>query len=288
MPSSELALERKFPKLATGLARCAFLDVPTPVETLALEGIAPGQLFVKRDDRCCRLYGGNKPRKLEFVIGQALERGTRRLVTTGGLGTNHGLATTILAREVGLATTLVLVDQPITPGVRESLRLFLSYGAEVIHGRNVPGAAAAVVRVLLRATLAGERPQLVPSGGSSSHANLGFVSAGLELGEQVKAGELPEPRELYVAVGTGGTLAGLALGLRLAGLSTRVVGVRVSDILPPSPRRLAKASDAALGRLRRIDPGIPAAKMSVSGFDMALGQHGDGSGAATPEAEPAG
>ena len=79
----------------------------------------------------------------------------------------------------------------------------------------------------------------VPTGGSGPAGNLGFVSAAYELAEQVRAGALPEPESIYVAVGTGGTQAGLTLGLRLAGLRSRLLGVLVTDILPPSPTRLA-------------------------------------------------
>ncbi|MDX1648953.1 MAG: 1-aminocyclopropane-1-carboxylate deaminase, partial [Myxococcota bacterium] len=82
------------------------------MRALPLRG-ADGRLFVKDDGRSSPLYGGNKPRKLEWVIGAARARGARRLVTTGGLGSHHGLATTILGRAAGLATTLVLVDQPV-------------------------------------------------------------------------------------------------------------------------------------------------------------------------------
>ena len=74
--------------------------------------------------------------------------------------------------------------------------------------------------------------------------------AAYELADQVRAGLLPEPSSLYVPVGTGGTQAGLVVGLRLAGLRTRVVGVLVSDILPPSPAGVARAARATLRRLR--------------------------------------
>ncbi|MEN8183095.1 MAG: pyridoxal-phosphate dependent enzyme, partial [Myxococcota bacterium] len=250
MPRIGPALFRRFPALAGRIPHHPFLEGPTPVAPLALPGMA-GDLWMKRDDTSCPLYGGNKPRKLEFTVGAALHRRSRRLVTTGGLGTHHGLATTILARAAGLHTTLVLVDQPLLPEVRRSLLLFVGHGAEVIHGRTVPGAAAGVLFALARSTLRGERPTLLPTGGSSPAGNLGFVSAALELAEQVAAGELPEPREIFVAVGSGGTLAGLALGLRLAGLASRLVGVLVTDIVPPRPATLARAARRSLSLLRR-------------------------------------
>jgi len=283
----EPALFRVFPELRARLPFRPIVTGPTPVEALPLPGLPEGALFVKRDERSSPLYGGNKPRKLEWILGAALARGSRRLVTSGGLGTHHGLATTILAREAGLATTLVLVMQPVTAEVQRSLLLHAAWGAQQRWGRNVPGAAAQVLRALAVATLRGERPLLVPAGGSSTNGQLGFVSAGLELAEQVRAGVLPEPAELYVAVGTGGTHAGLAAGLALAGLRTRVVGVLVTDILPPSPRRLARMARGALRELHRELPRVPRPEIRESDFDFVRSQVGPGYGAATPAARAA-
>lgn len=285
--SWEPALFRRFPAARERIPHRAFLSGVTPVEPLALEGVPEGRLWVKRDERCSPLYGGNKPRKLEFVIGRALARGARRLVTTGGLGTHHGLATTILGRAAGLATTLVLVDQPVTDHVCRSLALFRAWGAELVYGRTVAGAAAATLRVLARSTWRGERPYLVATGGSGPVGNLGFVSAGLELAEQVEAGRLPAPAQLYLPVGTGGTAAGLLAGLRLGGLATRVVPVLVTDILPPSASRMARAARATLARLRRADPSVPALAIAADDFRVVTAQVGPGYGAATPAARAA-
>jgi D-cysteine desulfhydrase len=287
MTSSELALFRAFPELRGRFPRYAAVSVPTPVTPLPVAGIPEGILFVKRDDRSCTHYGGNKPRKLEFLIGAALARGARRLVTVGGLGTNHGLATTILARRAGLATTLVLLHQPVTDGVQRSLLLDAAYGAELVYGANLLGTAAQLLRVMSGSAARGERPFLVPAGGSSTRAMPGFISAGLELAEQVRKGALPEPVEIYVPVGSGGTLAGLVAGCKLAGLSARVVGVLVNDILPPSPRRLASAARAGVAYLRRAHPGIPEVTIRADDFDLVRDHLGPGYGAPTAEARDA-
>lgn len=287
VPADEIALFRRFPALRGALPRHPFLDVPTPITRIAVEECPDGALWVKHDERSCASYGGNKPRKLELVIGHALAEECRRLVTTGGLGTNHGLATTILGREAGLDTTLVLLHQPITNGVRQTLRLHAAYGARHVYGANVAGTALQVLRVLAGAGLRGERPYLVATGGSSVRGDLGFVSAGLELAEQIAAGELPAPERIFVPVGTGGTFAGLITGLRLAGLRTRVTGVLVTDILPPSPARLARASRRMLALLRRSRAEVPALVLEPADFDFAREQLGAGYGAATPAAEEA-
>jgi D-cysteine desulfhydrase len=287
MPGSDLALFRAYPGLRRTLPRRPLLERPTPVEALRLEGRDHADIWVKRDEHSCPLYGGNKPRKLEFVIGAACARRSRRLVTTGGLGTHHGLATAILGRAAGLAATLVLIRQPMTPEVQHTLLLQAAYGARLVYGGNVPGAALATAGELIAAWAQGERPFLVSTGGSSTRGNVGFVSAALELGEQVRAGQCPEPAEIYLPVGTGGSLAGLAAGLRVAGLRSRIVGVLVTDILPPSPRSLAAAARRVARLLHRLDPAFPAAPLEVERIELATGQLGDGYGAPTPAAERA-
>jgi D-cysteine desulfhydrase len=277
----EPSLFRHYPALAGRLPREPFVPEPTPVTPLPLAGVAEGALWAKRDERSSPHYGGNKPRKLEFVLGHARALGARRLVTTGGIGTHHGLATTILGRAAGMETTLVLVDQPLTDAVRRNVARLDAWGAELVFAGDVPRTALHTVRVLARSALRGERPYLVATGGSSLRGDAGFVSAGLELGEQVKAGALPEPAELYVAVGTGGTLAGLVAGLRLAGLATRVVGVLVTDILPPSPAALARAARRSVARLHRLAPAIAPLEVRPADFDLARDQLGDGYGAPT-------
>lgn len=282
-----LALHRAFPALAAALPRLVFTRLPTPVDRLPLAGSGTPPIYVKRDDVSGPLYGGNKPRKLEFVIGRALARGARTLVTTGGLGTNHGLAMTILGRSVGLSSVLVLVDQPATPEVRETLRLQCAFGARQVAARNVAGAVALTLRELAAAWARGERPALVPTGGSSAVGDVGFVSAGLELAEQVRAGQLPAPGTIYLPIGSGGSVAGLVLGLRLAGLATRVAGVLVTDILPPSPARLLFAARATLRLLRRADPSVPAVLLTRADFPVLGDQLGPGYGAPTPAARDA-
>ena len=283
--AAELALFDRFPELVGRIPRHPLLEGPTPVAPLALPGVA--DLWVKHDERSTPAYGGNKPRKLEFLIGEACAAGARRLVTSGGLATNHGLATALLGRGAGLATTVVLVDQPVTDAVRRQLRLLQGAGAKLRHGGSVAGAAREGVSELARSWLAGERPRLVPAGGSSPVGTLGFVSAGLELGEQVRAGVLPEPRRVFVPIGSGGTLAGLVVGFALAGLGTRVVGVLVTDILPPSPRRLAKLAASTLRLLRRHAPNAPELAIGAESFERITDQLGDGYGAATPAAREA-
>src|SRR6185295_14891536 len=135
-----LAIERAFPALRGRLPRVRLTQLPTRVHRLARLGASLGtdDLWVKRDDESGTLYGGNKPRKLEFLLGEALARGKHSVLTSGGIGTHHGLATTICARSVGLQTILLLLKQPLTEHVRRCLLLDQAAAAELHYGANIP------------------------------------------------------------------------------------------------------------------------------------------------------
>ena len=266
--------------------RVSLTTLPTPVaplERLArASGIAP--LWIKRDDVTGPIYGGNKPRKLELLLGAAVARGRRRVLTFGAIGTHHGLATTVCARAAGLDTTLVLVPQPVTPHVQHCLRLLHACGAELHLASGVADVVRQALGILARGWLRSDPPEIIPTGGSSVLGALGYVNAGLELAEQVRGGLLPEPAAIFVPLGSGGTVAGLLAGLRAGGLASRVVAVLVTDILPPSAGRLLRMARACLARL---DPA--ARRIVITAGDLAIERRfiGDAYGASTPEAEAA-
>jgi D-cysteine desulfhydrase len=252
-------LRDRFPRLIQALRPVSRCQLPTPVHPLTRLGSEVGHpaLWVKRDDLTSPLYGGNKPRKLDFLLGQAIAKGSRTLVTMGGVGSNHLLATALHGRDLGLRTVGVVFPQPDSEHVRANLRAGKIAGVELVHIPSKYLLPAAVAVTLARLRLReGNRPELIPGGGSSPLGSLGFVNAGLELAAQVQAGELPEPEAVFVPLGTGGTAAGLALGFTLAGLSTRVVAVRVIDrLLANRPRLLGRLrATAALCRSRDETP----------------------------------
>src|SRR5262249_7915552 len=219
-----LAIERRFPALHGKLARVPLTTLPTRVHRLdrLAHAIGAEQLWVKRDDESGALYGGNKPRKLEFLLGDALADRKTAVLTFGGIGTHHGLATAICARAVGLRAILVLLKQPVTEQVRRCLLLDHAAGAELHYAPTVPLLTAPGLRVCGRELLRGELPYIIPTGGSSPVGTLGYVNAAFELHEQITRGELPEPAWIFVPMGSGGTVAGLVLGAKLAGLRSRV------------------------------------------------------------------
>ncbi len=281
-----LAIERRFPALRGQLPRVRLTRLPTRVHRLARLGEALGipRLWVKRDDETSELYGGNKPRKLEFLLGDVLADRKTAVMTFGGIGTHHGLATTICARSVGLRTILVLLNQPVTDHVRHCLLLDQAAGAELHYASTVARVTARALRLCGRELLRGELPYIIPTGGTSPLGTLGYVNAAFELQEQVAGGEIPEPDWIFVATGSGGTVAGLVLGLKLAGLRARVAGVLVTDILPPSPEKLAKLATKSLGLLRERAPAVPSTPITVDDFKIIHGYVGPGYGAPTEAA----
>ena len=240
-------LYERFPVLAGTLPHLALSARPTPVRELPGLGI-----WVKEDGAFgAGGWGGNKVRKLEWLIPDARRRGRRSILTFGGLGTNWGLATALYAREHGLETALALVDQPVDAHVRAQLARLEASGARIHRTHTKVRTVAMLPWLIARNARSGRPPYLLPAGGSSPVGALGYVEAALEIAAQVEDGSLPEPAHVVVPVGTGGTAAGLALGFQLAGLRTRVVGIVVNDQLrlgPPVFARLARRTAALLKR----------------------------------------
>lgn len=181
------------------------------------------RLLVKRDDAISFAFGGNKVRKLQYVVAEALAQGADTLVTCGGVQSNHARATVAAAARHGLAAVLVANGAPPERLTGNALLDHL-LGAEVeyVAGREdrVPGMA----RVAERLRAEGRRPYIVPLGASTPLGALGFVRAVEEL---VRQGVVPDV--IVHACSSGGTQAGLVAGCVLQGLATRVIGISADD-----------------------------------------------------------
>jgi D-cysteine desulfhydrase len=206
---------------------------PTPVEPLAnlarAAGLPPDtELRVKRDDLSGEPWGMSKVRKLEHYFGDARAAGARRVLTFGPLGSNHALATALYGRQLEFDVHLQLWPEPVTERVRQTLRAAHALGARLFLLGTLDERALADLADAnaLRPGLTHEGIYVIPPAGTDPVGAMGYVEAGLELGEQVARGQLPAPDFVHAAGGTGGVAAGLAVGLRLAGLSARVVAIR--------------------------------------------------------------
>ena len=255
-----LPLFEVYPRLAEWLPYIPLSILPTPVQPLRRLGAKLGldELYIKRDDVSGAIYGGNKIRKLEFLLGDALHGKAHCVLTGGYAGSNHALATAIYARQVGLRTILALIDQPNAKYVGKNLLGGLAAGAELHHYANVSSATAGAAVCMLREKLrTGRFPYFIPAGGSSPVGVLGYVNAAFELAQQVKQGELPKPDLIYLATGTQGTAVGLQLGLRAAQLESNVMPVRVVDDRFATPTKALKLFTATNRLLHRCDPQFP-------------------------------
>jgi len=252
-------------------ARLPLLGGPTAIERVA--GVGPHEgVWVKREDRAGTLYGGNKVRKLEWLLGDALEAG-RDVLTAGTAGSNHLVATSVYGRAVGVHVLGVVAPQPDTPTARRNARILHAHAERLWVARTEPAVPFEFARAWAATRLfAGAAPAVFPIGGSSPLGALGWVGAGLELAAQIDAGELPVPDRVYVALGSGGTVAGLLVGLRLAGLPTEVVAVRAAPSWLASPLRVQRLARATLALLRRH--GAPA--VSLGGVRYVEGHYGAG------------
>jgi D-cysteine desulfhydrase len=279
----------RWPQLRDTLPHWSLGHGPTPVWQLsALAGDTGADVWVKDDGAYGSPYGGNKVRKLEWILPDVEARGRRTVVTVGALGTNHGLATALYARERGLRCALALVDQPVDDHVRAQLARLERSGARLYrtHGRLRTYAAAPWI-MLRNADLRRLRPPyFLTVGGSTPVGSVGFVEGALELAEQVRQGALPEPSHVVVALGSGGTAAGLAAGLRLAGLRTRVVGIVVNDKTPVGAAVVAKLANRTIALLRERGADV-AATIDPGDLDTETAWLGPGYGFRTPEAERA-
>jgi D-cysteine desulfhydrase len=263
-------------RLPASLPHVSLGDGPTPVRAL------DDGLWVKDESGYGTLWGGNKVRKLEFILPDAKRRGKRTILTFGALATNHGLATALYSREQGLQCAIALVDQPVDDHVRAQLERLRDSGATLHFTHTKARTAAAVPWLMLRHRL----PYLLPAGGSSPVGALGWVNGGLEIAEQVREGAMPEPSHVVCAVGSGGTAAGLLPGLALGGLRTKVLGVVVNDKLKLDHATLVKLAHRSARLLRdrgASDVPDPVPESLVVTRDF-LGQ---GYGRSTPESESA-
>ncbi|MHA1474361.1 MAG: 1-aminocyclopropane-1-carboxylate deaminase/D-cysteine desulfhydrase [Promethearchaeota archaeon] len=252
--TQEIPLVKKFPKLKA-LPHVNIIKSPTPVEKMVKTNELLGgmNIWIKRDDLTNVKYGGNKPRKYEFVIPYVQKRKKKHVLTVGGLGTNHGLATTIFARDFGIRTSLYLYNQPLTQHVRENLLCHYFYGAELNYTKDIKGTVYHLTKDLIRDWSS----YYLCAGASNSVGTIGFINAGLELADQIIKGDIPEPDKLFVAVGSMGMVIGLYIGLELAGLKTKIMGICVVDEKFNSVKKLNNLSRKTLKRLRKIDKSIP-------------------------------
>jgi len=261
-------LVRAFPGTAS-LPHAGIATIPTPVDQLPelAEVLGMARLMVKRDDLTSPVYGGNKVRKLEYLLGEALAEGRKAVITYGAYGSNHALATAIHARALGLEPHVVLSPQEPGPFAAGTLRTHAGLGTVIYPVDGWDGAREAVSAKKLLTERDGIAPYEIPMGGTNALGAIGYVEAAIELVDQLRAANAEidgadlsdylRPDFLYVAGGTIGTAIGLAIGLAAIGAHTRVVAVRVTPEQVASVEIAAELAEKTVALLRELDPTFP-------------------------------
>jgi len=218
-----------FPELAGVVPWTPLAHVPTAVEpcTAIEDWLGRGGVYMKRDDLISPLYGGNKVRRYEFILADALARGAKHIVTAGGLASTQVMATALFGRALGFKVTSVLFDQPVTTFAQAQIRRYVAAGATLVYGGGYLRTAYETAMSLRRE----EGSYLILPGAANALANLGYIDAMLELGRQVDKGLAPKPDVILLPTGSSGTLAALALGAAYLGWDTEILGVRIASSL---------------------------------------------------------
>lgn len=234
--------------------RVALGPLPTPLERMPRLGAALRRpVYVKRDDLPGPGLGGNKARKLEYLLGEALALGARRVVTFGGPQSNHARVTAAACRKLGLTPHLIyFVPRPRR--LTGSLAVCEALGAR-LHFVPVPQGGEPgftierlnrLVGMLARALVG--RHYFIPVGGHSALGCLGYARAALELDEQARALDI-DGATVVMAAGTGGTLAGMMAGLALRGSRLTPLGIDVGRLWRQFPDSVAAMAGDVAGRL---------------------------------------
>jgi D-cysteine desulfhydrase family pyridoxal phosphate-dependent enzyme len=249
--------------------RLRLATLPTPIDDAvrlrdALGGVKScPRILIKRDDLTSLGLGGNKARKLEYLVADALAHDATTLITTGAVQSNHARMTAAAAAVAGLRCVLVLTTTTEQPAIAGNLLLDKLYGASI---RLVPSIDpmlavgqddAIVAEVVAEEQAAGRVPYVIPVGGSSSIGVLGYIGGTAELVEQLAQKGTTASR-LYYASGSRGTQAGLTFGAKLCEAEYRVYGVAVSAGEPEKierAKRIANEAAARLGVAERLELG---------------------------------
>jgi len=233
--------------------RLRFAHLPTRVETLPRLSAALGgpRLLIKRDDQTGLAFGGNKTRKLEFLVAEARDHGAKTLITGGAIQSNHCRQTAAAAARLGFECILVLTGDKLQQA-SANLLLDRLFRAEIVYIADRKDRDSILQETFDRARNEGKKPYLVPYGGSNATGAIGYAFAMKELIDQNISADW-----IVFASSSGGTQAGLLLGQRIFGFNGRIMGISVDESeewLKQNVSRLASLASERLGKRIEFPP----------------------------------
>jgi len=247
------------------IPRLHFAHLPTPIEELPRLSAALGgpRILVKRDDQTGLAFGGNKTRKLEFLVAEAQEQGAKMMISAGAIQSNHCRQTAAAAARFGFECTLVLTGElPEQPS--GNLLLDQLFGARIVNVADRKDRDRVLQETFDRAASEGKKPYLVPYGGSSPTGALGYAFAVEELMKQMAGfrsfqnfGSLDRVDWIIFGTSSGGTHAGLVLGQRVFGCQGKALGISIDEPvewLQKNVSALASSASEKLGERIEFAP----------------------------------
>ncbi len=286
-----------YPELKKNLSYIPLGDFPTPIHRchdLEKSFSYDVRLFVKNDGLTGnkdifeeRQFGGNKLRKLQYLLADALANEHESVMTFGCAGSNHALQTTICSKLVGLHPICMLLPQPNSHIVQRNLLL------QGIHGAELYFSPDKAVDALMATSIfydfkqqSGKFPYIIPTGGSCARGCIGYVEAAFELKKQIDEKLMNVPDRIYVTLGSGGTAAGLLLGLKAAQISTKVYLVidepeKIKDAAINTVKKLFSDTNALV---QKYDSTFPSCSLSENDYEVVTDCAGDEYGLFTQEA----
>jgi len=247
------------------IPRLHFAHLPTPIEELPRLSAALGgpRILVKRDDQTGLAFGGNKTRKLEFLVAEAQEQGAKMMISAGAIQSNHCRQTAAAAARFGFECTLVLTGElPRQPSA--NLLLDQLFGARIVNVKDREDRDRILQETFDLAASEGKKPYLVPYGGSSPTGALGYAFAVEELMKQMAGfrsfqnfGSLDRVDWIIFGTSSGGTHAGLVLGQRVFGCQGKVLGISIDEPvewLQKNVSALASSASEKLGERIEFAP----------------------------------
>lgn len=255
---SQPLIFEQFPQLSKSIPWMPLGQFPTPVEKLTnLERyLGLKSLWIKRDDLSGELYGGNKVRTLEFILAEAEKRQAESLIAYSAIGSNWPLACVIYAKLKGWPTDVFFLPYPMDEVKKQNLELTNKLSRKVYFAKLKVTFPFLLLSNLVKAKK-NSSVYLTPPGGVSPVTTLGFVNAILELKNQHKNGELPIPDYIFCPLGSGGTAAGISIGLTLIDWPTKVIAVRIVDFVVANKLTLRHLIRKTLRLLKRSGVSLP-------------------------------